>query len=195
MKTKIIDRWKPIRSGRFYCSPACGGGKFCTWAQYQEATKKAAALTEKLKKAVGGNWEPHVHENLGWHYHARLSTKLAGSVNDEPLLLKVYESSGYSCMFGEGVMGDCSWHIDQHYSTPQSAVTAQLVTIRRYVARRNEELAALEAALKGEPLTDEPCPSTIKLMTSAYPEKVECQGRKGHTGSHWHLNLNWKDQK
>lgn len=194
MKTKIIDRWKPIRSGRFYCSPACGGGKFCTWAEYQEVTKKAAALAAKLSER-GGRWEPRVHENLGWHYCAVLTTSARG-LHDQPLMFKMYESSGYSCMFGEGeASGDCAWHDSQHYSTPFRALAATLLQIRRYVARRNKELAALEAALKGEPLTDEPCPSTIRLMTSANPEIVECQGRKGHTGSHWHLNLNWKDEK
>lgn len=145
--SKAIDRWKPVRSGRFYCSPACGGGKFCTWAEFQTATKKAEVLAARMRER-GGKWEPRVHENLGWHYCVQLTTSVRG-FNDEPLILKLYEDSGYSCMFGAGVSGDCAWHDAQHYSTPFRALAATLLQIRRYVERRNEELAALEAALKG----------------------------------------------
>jgi hypothetical protein len=57
--------WKARRRGPIYCASACGGG--CTWDQYQEAKRRAAALCLKL----GINWVPDVYENLGWHYRAK----------------------------------------------------------------------------------------------------------------------------
>ena len=58
--------WTPIRNGIIYCSPACGAG--CTHEAYEEAVSLAVALAQKCNKEIGGNWEPRVHENLGWHW-------------------------------------------------------------------------------------------------------------------------------
>ncbi len=58
----MSDRWTPIRDGAVYCSPACGGK--CTMEDFEWATKEA----EKLARLMGDGWEPHVWENLGWHY-------------------------------------------------------------------------------------------------------------------------------
>lgn len=55
-------RWKPVRRGRIYCSPACGGD--CTLAVFRAAT----AAAEKLAVKLGEGWEPRVWENLGWHW-------------------------------------------------------------------------------------------------------------------------------
>lgn len=66
-KTKE-DRFaaKPVRKGKFYCSPWCGFD--CLWEHFQNATKKAQELCEKL----GPAWEPRVWENTGWHWQAVL---------------------------------------------------------------------------------------------------------------------------
>jgi len=55
--------WEPKREGDRYCSSACGRG--CTWQEYQEAVRKAQELVQELGV---DNWEPHVWENLGWHF-------------------------------------------------------------------------------------------------------------------------------
>lgn len=47
-----------------YCSIGCGNG--CTKRQYEKAVKKADELCEEL----GVGWQPHVWENLGWHFLA-----------------------------------------------------------------------------------------------------------------------------
>lgn len=57
--------WSPTRKGAAYCSPACGAG--CTWDAYLKAHDGAQKLADKL----GPDWEPHVWENLGWHWSAR----------------------------------------------------------------------------------------------------------------------------
>lgn len=51
-----------VRSGPIYCAPWCGAR--CTWAAFQEATRRAKALAESL----GDGWTPRVWENMGWHY-------------------------------------------------------------------------------------------------------------------------------
>jgi len=52
------------RRGVIYCAPWCGAG--CTWAAFQEATRRADALV----KSLGAGWKPRVWENMGWHYEA-----------------------------------------------------------------------------------------------------------------------------
>lgn len=64
MPKKSCDRWKPVRRGAIYCSPACGGG--CTYEAYLQATIAA----HKLALQCGTGFTPRVWENLGWHYAA-----------------------------------------------------------------------------------------------------------------------------
>lgn len=56
--------WTPVLNGDIYCSPACGRG--CTLEEYDQAVKDADELAAQLGKA----FQPHVWENLGWHYSA-----------------------------------------------------------------------------------------------------------------------------
>lgn len=60
--------WTPERWGSRYCSPACGRG--CSHEEFLEAT----ALAERMVQELGPGWSPVVHENLGWHFHARHGT-------------------------------------------------------------------------------------------------------------------------
>ena len=66
MKARTAEelRRTPIRKGTRYCSPLCGHG--CLYSEFEEVTKKAAALAKKC----GVGWESQVWENLGWHYSA-----------------------------------------------------------------------------------------------------------------------------
>lgn len=57
--------WNPVRKGTIYCAPACGHR--CTWTAHQEAQRCAAKLCSDL----GAGWQPHVWENMGWHYGAK----------------------------------------------------------------------------------------------------------------------------
>lgn len=58
------DRWTPRLNGEVFCSPACGGK--CKRADFELATERANTLANQL----GSGWEPHVWENLGWHFNA-----------------------------------------------------------------------------------------------------------------------------
>lgn len=64
--TKESGGWMPVRRGDEFCSPNCGFG--CTHAAYEQATREARALAERL----GGDWKPRVWENTGWRYEVGL---------------------------------------------------------------------------------------------------------------------------
>lgn len=61
--------WKATKRGNRRCAPACGHG--CTQEEYERATREAAQLSKVLEQTVGGEWEPRVWENVGWHWAAR----------------------------------------------------------------------------------------------------------------------------
>ena len=61
---KPLD-WKARRRGLIYCAPACGYD--CTWAEYQECKRLAAALCKRL----GQGWKPIIHENMGWFWRVQ----------------------------------------------------------------------------------------------------------------------------
>ena len=62
--------WTPIRRGKIYCAPACGGQ--CTFAAYREAQNRARSLAKKL----GKGWTPSVWENIGWFYQVTSPDKM-----------------------------------------------------------------------------------------------------------------------
>lgn len=59
--------WNPVRRGKVYCSPRCGGG--CTWEDHRVAKMNAQQLAHHLNRTMGPRgWLPRVWENLGWHW-------------------------------------------------------------------------------------------------------------------------------
>ncbi len=67
MIAQVVDPgWTPALSkdGQFYCSPRCGGGKFCRREWHDAAVRNADALATRM----GDGWEVRVWENLGWYY-------------------------------------------------------------------------------------------------------------------------------
>lgn len=56
------EGWRPVRRGRRFCSPHCGGG--CMHAAYLKAHTQA----DRLVKRLGQGWQSQVWENLGWHW-------------------------------------------------------------------------------------------------------------------------------
>jgi len=77
-----------------------------------EARVKGAAMMRKLK---GTGWVLHVHENCGWHFHARNKH------------ISVHESHGkFFVLFSlkpENVpCGDAFWPDSNHFDDPQEAV-------------------------------------------------------------------------
>ncbi len=130
MKTKLS--WKPVRHGDTYCSPACGGG--CTYAEFEKATKKAAALAKRL----GPNWKPKVWENLGWHY----------SIVDKENSIEVCPSTKDNLYFCLPNPSYTFWCDEKHYCDPKRAVKATVRLVRKVA---NEHLAV---ASKMTPLLD-----------------------------------------
>lgn len=109
--------WKPKRSGKKYCSPACGGG--CTWDAYQRAQRDAQKLAEHL----GPTWIPKVWENLGWHYKAVSSN---GKLKVHPSIWQG-KITGYIAFLGEGEFGG-RWVVD--YEDPREAVRVVIQTAK-----------------------------------------------------------------
>lgn len=60
--------WTPVHKDGIYCSPACGA--HCTFDAYTNAVDKASELAQFL----GPDWEPVVHENMGWYWSVKHST-------------------------------------------------------------------------------------------------------------------------
>lgn len=122
--------WKPRLSGETYCAPACGYG--CTVKAHEIAQRRAVELC----RALGDGWTPRVWENMGWHFSA---VSACGR-------LKVHWNGLADCRYhaflGEGQTGG-RWA--EHGRTPQSAV-------RNVVKRGKEELAGIDALLRGLPV-------------------------------------------
>lgn len=59
----LMKDWKPVKSGKTYCSPGCGAG--CTFEEFSIACMHAKQLADRM----GPGWHIHVFENLGWHYN------------------------------------------------------------------------------------------------------------------------------
>lgn len=70
---------KPYRRGKFYGSDFCCKARFCTWAAFQEATRKANALAKRM----GTGWTPHVHENVGWYWEVISPNKTVRLLNQD----------------------------------------------------------------------------------------------------------------
>ena len=109
------DRWEPIRNGRFYCSPACGGGAFCTWADY----KKAEQAADKLVAMLGDGWRARVWENLGWHYYAVDPTGCMKVTVDTHL-----GKTTYTAWIGNGSDDYIGGKWVERGSTPRKAIAA-----------------------------------------------------------------------
>lgn len=118
--------WTPRRHHDVYCSPLCGCD--CTWEEYQQAKKKAAALAKRL----GTGWVPIAHENLGWHYHATDSTGR----------IKVQErTTTYTASVARRIGGVTN--LTAQGDTPEAAVLAglrQLEEERTYMVRLYNQL-------------------------------------------------------
>lgn len=120
--------WKPVRQGRIYCAPACGGR--CTWAEYQLACAAARSLVSLL----GPGWKSHVHENLGWHFEALYQS---GGLSVCPVSRTASKQTWFAFL-GESV-GESRW--TGTGETPKKAVVeainharAELYGIQKLVA-------------------------------------------------------------
>jgi len=119
-----------VRRGSIYCAPWCGAN--CTWAAFQEATKRGEALA----KLLGDGWKPRVWENMGWFYE----------VTNGILEVKTNRRRGkttYSawCQSNPQVIGD-------YYSTPQAAIRSLGAKMGEQLDAQLTAFRALELAYK-----------------------------------------------
>ncbi len=137
MKKKIqpkCDRWKPVRNGDIYCSPACGGD--CTFVDFSLANANAQLLCNRLDESTRfKGWKPHVWENLGWHFQA---SSPCGRIS-------VYRHSygkkfHYTAYLGAPQSGCGKWV--HSANTPEQA-------IKMVIAMAKEEFAELKAQFDG----------------------------------------------
>lgn len=124
--------WKAVRRGEVYCAPACGGG--CTRGAFELATKRAAALVQRM----GKGWKPDVWENLGWHY-AVISPcgRIKLHVSHYPLPPLVT----YTAFLGEKDSGGGTWVA--HSEIPKAAVQAVIAKAKASLARMGATLVGL----------------------------------------------------
>lgn len=126
------DGWTPKLKGAIFCSPACGAN--CTKKNFDEATENARRLANQL----GHGWEPHVWENLGWHFEV---TKRGATVS-------VVDGAEYEASIRFRMDERTELCISERRSSPVSAVEA-------VVENLNVRIRALQRALNAiapEPL-------------------------------------------
>lgn len=88
-----IDRNKPIRRGRIYCAPFCGGE--CTHKAFVRATKEAKTLAKRM----GPGWVARVWENLGWHYSVEKGCASIVPARRGSATGGVWKDVDYTCYF------------------------------------------------------------------------------------------------
>lgn len=133
--------WTPVRRGKLYCFPACGGG--CTWAAYQKAKRDG----ELVARLLGSNWRARISENCHWFWCVELDSGL----NDFVLSIHPSEHKGkitYSALLGRRPGGDTAFHSTKHFKNPRDAARNQMRLYRAYVYKHDAQLAALELAIK-----------------------------------------------
>jgi hypothetical protein len=112
--------WTPVRSGKLYCSSACGGG--CTYAAFLKAIKNG----DELAAHCGRGFTRHVWENLGWHFHAEL-------VKNRLQISELSANTFHANLGGQHVASG---------RTPKAAIANVVRNIKT-------DIASLQALLKG----------------------------------------------
>lgn len=118
---------------QYYCSPACGGGRYCRKEWYDTAVREAAALAERM----GPGWKPNVWENLGWHYDVANGIGRI-TVDGNPVRsYTAWINAGVSASGGKGF----PIQFIQSASDPEEAWGLVVQEARTFVSRINNGLA------------------------------------------------------
>lgn len=129
--------WTPIRTGKTYCAPACGGR--CTHAAYVQTKRRAAVLCKKL----GRGWKPEVWENLGWHFAAtKGGLRVYGGQKISPRSRKTSWTAIWNCPENTGGSFGLSYSISAY--TPRGAVRLILALMQVTRNTLNSTIAELE---------------------------------------------------
>jgi hypothetical protein len=139
----MTQDWTPVRNGHYYCSPACGGGKFCRHEWYKAAVKNAEALCERM----GDGWVPEVWENLGWHYKI-VKGRVTIHVNEMKTMpfdpVTGYSVRGYSAWIEPNiVLNNHHVQIIEKADTPEDALGFAVQSARTLMSRMRDVLDVL----------------------------------------------------
>ncbi|RUU74744.1 hypothetical protein [Mesorhizobium sp. M7A.F.Ca.MR.362.00.0.0] len=139
----------PVRNGPYYCSPRCGGGKFCRHEWYEAAKRNAEALASRM----GDGWKVEVWENLGWHYLVQKGcvTIHINEDRNQPFDRKNgYPVRSYSAWIQPGVViSDHVLQIIESAQTPEDALGFAVQAARTAMSRMGEALATLHEVADG----------------------------------------------
>jgi hypothetical protein len=142
---KSDNGWTPVLSANrvYYCSPRCGGGKWCRREWYEAAVRNAETLATRM----GEGWQAKVWENLGWHYSV---TKGAATIHVSENRRKPFDPptgypvDGYSAWISPGVtVGNQSVQFIETAETPEDALGFATQAARTFVSRLTESLAEI----------------------------------------------------
>lgn len=117
----------------------CGGAKgFCTRADFDRATKDAAALAARL----GDGWTPCVWENLGWHWEVQKGALVIADRFDAGGMIVRGSLGKYTAEFRSvenGASAIMQFFADA--STPEEAIGQVRQDVRTYISRVEADLA------------------------------------------------------
>ncbi|TPL42663.1 MULTISPECIES: hypothetical protein [unclassified Mesorhizobium] len=141
--------WVPVRNGPFYCSPRCGGGKFCRHEWYVAAKRNAEALAARM----GDGWQVKIWENLGWHYtvekgHVTIHVNEDRNAPFDPQA--GYPVRSYSAWIQPGVViADHVIQIIEAAENPEDALGFAVQAARTAMSRMAAALEALHEVTDG----------------------------------------------
>lgn len=121
------DRWTPKLNGEIYCSPACGGR--CKKVDFDQASERSRVLAAQL----GGGWEPHVWENMGWHFEVK-----KGIATVDPA-----REGGYTATLEFAMSHVATDNISETRGDPRAAVNAVGEELRRRIASLQRALLSV----------------------------------------------------
>lgn len=134
-----------------YCSPWCGFD--CHLAAFDQATREAQALADRMNAIHSPGWVPHVWENCGWNYYAIKGDGLLQIHPDRAMPSEDRKWRGVGGITGGWeVRGYTAWvqtspqFISNKNESPITALDEAISMCRAHIAVMN---AALATALAG----------------------------------------------
>lgn len=104
----------------------------------EEAKASALALAARLCQKIGGEWQPRVWENMGWHFGANFGTISVSGHNP----LNPQWNALVSDEIGNASFGAIQWSVKKSFSTPEAAVKAGMKAVADHIKNCQKVLEA-----------------------------------------------------
>ena len=134
-RSKKDLRWTPVHNGKYYCSPGCGGSKYCKLTWYKQAQAKAKKLANMLP-----GFKTHLFENLGWYWYASNKKISIRPAHYDPQAKK-WGSSFYAFYANLGFLAEGK--------TPKAALQNMLTHMENKQNEYRDHANHITAVLKG----------------------------------------------